>query len=609
MPKKTEEAKKPQQSVEDPAIKLCEEYESAFKAMSTIHDEFDEKERIFMGDLSDRISQNEAASRIYDPTLQTAILKQNNDVCAQLPTGQVKAISSKVEHIGRLMNLILSNYIIPNANTQYDVFTKFWILSLMRKIYGSFGVLVDYTVSKRYIGPDFTLIPARSLIPQEGRFSIESSDYVFVRSKVSKQWLQSRDTKVWKNIDDVLAHKNNSTGHATATQEKNNQIDGKDEYELVTKYMGDKWITFSPDAKKIVREIENPQGNDELPVVMCHAFPLMDRFFGLGEVERGRTLHLAQNSLINLFMDGMKMSIFPPVVMDLTKVVPSSIERSPGARWIVKQGQMNAVKQLDVSPTGLSEFQSTYGFLKGSILSLTNTTDTAVSQSVDVGMGKTPQALKLQEAINGSRINFDRKMLETTIEKVYDRMIDLLSRRQPTNIKFELFDDEARAMVKQFPKLIEERFGGAEAIIKSSLIKNHKYKFSVDASSTMKKSDAIENESLASILSLVIKLPDATKQVAETGKITIGNTVVDFGELIKRIVITSGTSDWDKIITTVEEQSGTNFEEGEAKRKLSEIGQSIKDPAISQLLAELTGGLPQGGQNEQVSGDGNSNIV
>lgn len=609
---------------------IINEYNEALKAMGPTHDSFTEKENIFMGTLTDSISANETESKVYDPTLQTAILKQNNDVCAQLPSGQVKTISRKFDGLGSIMGMILEKYIIPNANDQYDVYTKFWLLSLMRKIYGSYGVLVDYSVNKSYIGPTFSLIPARSLIPQLGRYSIKSSDKVYIRSNVNKLWFEQRDKSVWKNIDKVLAHpagSKDSTSN-TSNEQKNPETLAKDDYEIVTMYERDKWTTFSPDAKVILREIDNPQDNHELPVVMCHAFPLPDRFFGLGEIERGKTLHLAQGSLINLYLDGVKSSIFPAIKIDLTKVIPSTITREPGARWIVKKDQMaGAIDQVPTNPAGMNTFQSTYGFLKGAVLGLTNTTDTSVSQSVDVGMGKTPQALRLQEAINGSRINFDRKMLETSIEEVYDKMIDLLSKRQQKPIKFDLFGEEAERYSKEFKDIVRMFKGGAEAAVDHKMLKDHKFKFFIDASSTMKKSDAIENETLTSIIGLVMKLPGAIQQIGQTGQITIGKSVVHFDELLKRFIITSGTGDWDKIITSVDkEQNGPtdevpqdqvnpvvtpNVQEQTAEQlppqasetanfeqpNLAEAFSGLKDERIKKVLGELVAGYPNGNSN------------
>ena len=64
---------------------------------------------------------------------------------------------------------------------------------------------------------------------------------------------------------------------------------GKDNpyIELITRYERDKWITFEPETREIVRVIENPHKNGELPVIVKHCFPLLDDFFGLGKLNAG----------------------------------------------------------------------------------------------------------------------------------------------------------------------------------------------------------------------------------------------------------------------------------------------------------------------------------
>ena len=391
--KEPEKKETKSESSESLYLEVADQFKVALEAMEPQHAEFEEKEKILLGVANDKLTNNSTRSKIYDPTLATAVLKQNNQVMAQLPTGKVQALTKDDRGKSMMMDFVLQNYVIPNANTQYDIYTKLWLLSLYRKVYGTFGVLVDYVDSDKYTGADFSLIPARSLIPQKGRTSVEDADYMFVRSMVSKKWLEERTSSVWKNIDKVVEldgkpMDTDFTSYAEDKYDQDTNTSKSDLTELITRYGGDRWVTFSKDAKCILRDIPNPQKNGEIPIVVCHAYPLIDRFFGLGEFERGKTLHYAQNSLINLYMDGVKMSIFPPLKIDLDNVVARTIKNEPGAKWVMRNGRMNAVEEMQRSPSGLNTFQSTYGFLKGAVLSLTNTSDTSISSSVDTGMGK-----------------------------------------------------------------------------------------------------------------------------------------------------------------------------------------------------------------------------
>lgn len=550
--KKTENNSKKDKNVS----KYVDEYTADFDALSTIHDDFEEKEKILLGVKVDSITKNSARSQIVDPTLQTAVLKQNNETMAQLPTGKVDTYMGD-KGKGMLMNLLLEKHITPNANTQFDMYTKFWLLSLYRKVYGSFGVLVDYQQSDLYTGADFSLIPIRSIVPQKGKYTVESCEHLSIRSVVTKDWLLKRDTKYWQNLDKLLEdapEATEDTDYQTYTEQKyNTDISSsgkkKENFELITRYEGDRWVTFSKDSKILLRDIDNPHDNGEIPVVMAHSYPLLDRFIGLGEFERGINLHRAQSSLINLYMDGVKMSIFPPLKADVKNLVMKTIKRDPGSIWFVKNGQMGAIDQLQLSPQGLNTFQSTYGFLKGAMLSLTNTTDTSISQTVDSGLGKTPQALKMQQMTQSMRSAFDRKMMDIAIEKVYNKLIDVTVSRQEKPIKLKFMEDEITQIRNRYPdinEMVDEKNG--ELIIKPDDIKDTKYKFNIDAGSTIKKDEMVENETLTSLIELIFQIPGAAQQIEQTGIVKVGDKQINFGETVKRWIITSGVSDWDKIV-------------------------------------------------------------
>lgn len=557
-PKEPKEKERPEVSI----TRLIDEYKEDFDALSTIHDEFSDKEKVLMGVKVDKITKGSTKSQIVDPTLQTAILKQNNETMAQLPTGKVETYLGD-EGKSLLMNLLLDNHILPNANTQFDVYTKFWLLSLYRKVYGSFGVLVDYVQSDSYTGSDFTLIPVRSLVPQKGRYTVEACDHICVRSVVSKSWLLERDTKYWKNIDKLITDAPEAkadTDYQTYAEEKysNESVAGtpskKTEFELITRYEKDRWITFSKDAKVIVRDIDNPHDNGEIPIVVAHSYPLLDRFFGLGEFERGMTLHKAQSSLVNLYMDGVKMSIFPPLKLDPKNLVMETIKRDPGAMWFVKGGNMGAIDQVQISPQGLNTFNSTYGFLKGAMLALTNTTDTSISSDQDVGMGKTPQALKMQQMTQQMKTGFDRKMMDIAIEKIYNKMIDVMLARQEKPIKLKFMESEVARIKARYPDVAEViGVDKGELVIKPTDIADSKYRFNIDAGSTVRKDEALENETLTSLLELIFKIPGAPEQIQASGTITVGNQTINFAEIIKQWIITSGIHDWDKIVEDAKE--------------------------------------------------------
>jgi hypothetical protein len=607
MAKKAKKASKEENIKSQPsnseAKDITRQWKSAWDYFHPIRATWDEKEALVVASLKDSISQN-TKSQVYDPRLLTIVLERVYRVMAQLPSGKVQALSKKDRGKSLFMDLALNNYVVPNATTQFDILTKHRMVDFYSNLYGSFGCLVDWVVRDDYIGPDYYMIPIRDLVPQPKKISIDDCDYVFVKTKVSRAWLKQRDTKTWVNIDKVLEASKGKQGTTYKDMEDQSfvehkfddifseEFDNHREVTLVTKYMRDRWVTVAPDFNLIVRDIENPHKNGKLPVVVKHAFPLIDRFHGLGEFEKGMSLQHAINSLINLYLDGVKYSIFPPTKIDLAGVVPSTIKLEPGAKWIIKNGQMEAIQSHQISPQGTQTFQQTFSFLVSEVLNLAGTTDTSNADGIDPAMGKTPHAIQFLSQRQNARDAWDRFMMEKFVEDVYDRFIDLLVCKQEKPIKMHLFDEELQQIAKYNPDVVDifESGQAGELTIKPMDIKETNYMFRIDAGSSYKRDELAEKQEIDAKIAMILQLPGAPEQIAQTGGVAMGDTYIDFAELLKRSGMTSGIQDWEKIFLSLEE--------AQAEGKLGDMGmgnmpmqeqmpQDPMDVRLQEIMQEL----------------------
>lgn len=560
MKKTTKSIAKVKDSTKDSlATKFWTDYTSGYESIATVRDTWEEKEAMMMGHTIDSITKSETKSKVFDPRLSTISFERMMRVTAQMASGKIQALTKQNKGKSVFMNLIHQNYVIPNANTQYDILTKFRLLDFYSFVYGSMFALVDYMVTDTYVGPDFHILPIRNVVPQAGKYNLNDSDYVFVKYRVSKEWLLKQRVGTWKNIDKLIDVEGSSSDDDDTHNETRYSGQRKDKlYDIYTKYERDRWVTVSKDGKYTLRDIANKQMEGELPVVEKHAFPLLDRFFGLGEFEKGRTLQLATNSLINLYLDGVKMSIYPPYKVYLPDIVAQTLDQRPGAMWVLKNNNPNAISQVSISPQGINSFQSTYQFLIASMMNQAGTTDTSVSREADISQGKTPQALKQMAMREGARDNFDRFLIEKTIEKIYDRFINLIATKQEKPIKLQLLAKELEQVSEIYPDAVEmfETNEMGEVVIDPKEIKDVKYKYFIDAGSTMKKDETIENETLTNLIALILKIPGAIEQAKQTGKVVFGDKVVEFAELLKRYIMTSGIQDSDKLITDVKNDAG-----------------------------------------------------
>lgn len=516
-----------------------------------------EKESMLIGKNYDAITGQETNSGVYDPRVATIALERVGRVMSQNPTGKPLAMSKDDKGKNMLMNLLMDKWVIPNANSQFSFLIKSRLWDLYSLVYGTMFALVDRCNIGEYSGADFWLLPIRHCRPQPGKFSIKDSDYFGVSTWVSDTWLKKRNKETWNNIDELLALTKDKEGSTPGDKEAEQRTlieqerqpttsKSKDfkKIEIYTEYRKDKWITIAPEYNLVLREIENPNDDGELPIVAKYAFPLLDSIYGLGEFERGKSLQFGLNSLWNLYLDGVKMSIFPPIQMVADDVVPSSIKMEPAAKWLLTKPNAK-IETFNTSPQGINTFQNTYNYLIGAILNQAGTTDTTVSSSTDNAMGKTPQALKLQAARESTRDSWDRFMMEEAMQEVMKKFVNITASGLDKEVELRLFASEIEDIQKIYPDVVEMLEGDERGLVKvgQKIFKDTKFDYQITKGSTYMADKSLEQENISNLLNFTIQNYDKLEPQFRAKQKTI-----DLSELYERSLITSGLQDWEKII-------------------------------------------------------------
>jgi len=193
-----------------------------------------------------------------------------------------------------------------------------------------------------------------------------------------------------------------------------------------------------------------------------------------------------------------------------------------------------------------------------------------------------------------SRDSWDRKMMEQAVEELYDRFVDLITKKQEKPIEFAMFGKDIQKIQQLYPDVVEMFNEDSGKIkINPKMIKNSNFKFYIEPGTSMAKDTAMENQSLSGILTLVTKSPQIIQEMQAKGK------MIDIAELIKRWVATSGVQDWEKIIVDFQPQGGNVMGQTQPNLDLS----VFQDPQIQQLAQEMFG---QGGQNGTSNQAGNT---
>jgi len=339
-----------------------------------------EYEKLFNNTLQDSVSAL-TKSEIFDPVLSTMQIERSNRVMATLMTGKFKNMSKDDEASTKLMNMTMDKYVIPNANSQFTFLTKCRMVDLYSNIYGTFPVFVDWTAKEDgYVGPDMWLLNKRDVFKQVGAVSIEDSDFVIIRTWKSLDWFRSVEKlDGYKDVDKVIRLFSDRAGEkedrrfedktSREYQEYNEAIAAKKSgfFKVLSMYERDRWVDYVPGADTIIRDMDNPNDDGELPVVEKYSMPLIDDPEGMGDSERGKSQQMALNGIWNLYAGAIKMSIFPPVKLNKSGIAAhNSIKWGPAEKWLGKT-DTNFAEVLNLTPQGTATFNNTRQAIYGSL--------------------------------------------------------------------------------------------------------------------------------------------------------------------------------------------------------------------------------------------------
>lgn len=568
---------------------------------------WDSAEKLFHNQLNDLVSAK-TKSQTFDPKLSTLTIERAYRVMAQLQTGKVRGISKNDIGDATLKNLILDKYVIPNANAQFDFLTKMRMVDMYSNVYGNFFTLIDWDIKPNgYVGPDVWLLNIRDVFPQVGAVSLEDSDYVIVRTWRPLSYFENlKENKDYKNIDKILVKLQDKTGSkqnrdkSTSTSQREDSeypqaepAKGKGYFEVLTMYERDKWTDLCVDANMTFRERKNPHDDGDLPVKCKYSIPLLDDFMGLSDFERGGSMQKTINSAWNLYLDAVKMSIYPPILINKDNVANmSSLTQTAGAKWLMRNQLGNSAMPLNLTPRGIETFNNVYQVATAAILNLFGTTQTTTTASTDPTFGKTPQALSMQQARENTRDNADRFYMEQYLTQVMKKFCNLLSKKQSSAIRLRLFKDEIEELARSYPEVKDDYDEATGKLTVKKGSGSGLYDYEIVTGSTYAVDQKQQQQNLGQILSLfqASQGPQGNLLIQQLEK---DGYQFNFGELFKRIISSSGIQDWDKILKemTPEEQADKILS-GDAQQFQTALAQMNGN--MNQTPPQPQGGMAQG---------------
>lgn len=204
--------------------------------------------------------------------------------------------------------------------------------------------------------------------------------------------------------------------------------------EIVHEYRKDRWITFSPKYKVVLRDIDNPYKHGKIPVVQLKYFTLSDDPWGESEVERVLPLWRAIQATICGFLDTMNIHMRPPLKITEGQVRMETIIWGPEAQWIVNRP--DAVVEHQGSGEPLKYFQTAYSSLVAAFNTAMGDSSQGVSGIDPFNPQKTATEVKKQTQQQNVRDQDNQSALSDAIK-------DMMSMWLSNNQQF-LFSDPKR---------------------------------------------------------------------------------------------------------------------------------------------------------------------
>lgn len=541
--------------------------DDAWQALTPLRNSWDEKEQALLARANDSFSGNVTRARITDAALSTLAFERQARVAAQLPTGKVYPASKADEGKAKLADIVLHRYIIPNANAQHPMLVKQRLWGVYASVYGSMPMFYDYRVDDDYIGPDAWLVDPRSFLPQPGRNSIQECDWVMISTIMTIKDLEQiakKDAKKtsWDvaQVKELIRVAKDGKPSRKGDSNKTSQTEYlryspdlvKGQVEIITKYeAGDDghWQTFAPDYKEVgvLRDIPNPHKSGKIPVVLRHCFPLMNSIYGLGDFERGIKIQKAKDSLLGLRLEFVKNKVYPALKVNVSNVTPSTIQYGAGRKWRVTD-MNNSVEPVSYGNDSESGFQNTFSVLNGIQQDQFGTSQTSlgVEDAANPQFGKTPAAIKMQQAQENARDTWDRFMLEQAVAELYEGMINLLSVKMEKPINFNIFEQEILQIQEDYGDDVLSILGGGKfgnVTIPKKLVNTDKgYEYIIDPNSSMQKDDEAQLQALMQTYQMAAQDPNLQAALQQK------NMIWDKAEHFKKILVASGVSDWERIL-------------------------------------------------------------
>lgn len=541
-----------------------------------------------------------AFPKTTDGTASSIIIKSPRRTIQQLPTGVVSTVDENSPW-PIIAEFVYLEKILPNANTEYDLIHKSWMTVESGETFGAQGVYTPMLYNDGELLPDYLIVSWRDIFLQPGKKSASDCSYVFMRSwwqeadveqlidaekerrckakEENAEYEPSWDLKALEEIKDAIISKDDKAQNE-AEQERSLDPSG---IEIVTGFQvgaGATFYTFNPATEKIVRRKQNKDPRGKIPISWYF-------YDADGANPLGRSVLELIGPLQNLIDGDMQAYQYnrAAALQPTVNVFGNVNERrlNFGANAVNKIQDQNArIEVMNVDTTALREYPNLYGLQKSQMLNLVNSPDTSISAEVgNPGFGKTPQALKTQQAQLSIDDNALRKGFEAFFEEWSETAINLYFAER-NGIEQMQLDDETAEKLRTLERDGHELDGVVLNDKNMATIDFSKaqgvLKFKIDASTTKVNSEAAQLDALKTLIQTLDSSQSLNQVVPIKKKLAAWNA----------IVANSGIDGLDELKVTEEEMEEMQQMQAQAAQAMNQAEGETPGAEIEQPTETVT---------------------
>lgn len=406
---------------------------------------FDEADELYRSWIDEKNWPYDAL--IFDPRIFTLITEKTSRLFANKLRGRLHPREGG-DVMAAYINNELLNYQWDTANHGGSMLQKFALMDTHTRKYGASFALTKWHYEKRgddvvFDGPEMRVLRNRDTAHDLSASSIEDCNWFQVREYVTLDDLQhvndiSQEKPTYKNLDrlkNAVRKEDKKTGGNAVSGgdsrssnwiSRNRVISGLTAdpvggdtafpvVEIVTEYRKDKWITFAPRYGIILREIENPYENYEIPIVMLRYYAIDDDLYGISEIEPVKGPQKAINALISQYLDEINQSLYTPIAVG-NGIRDHTFRWGKGQVWRMNDPYRD-FRLVESRSNAAAYFNNTYSALVAAMMNAVGESSLGISNVGSYQTDKTATEVQALSAQRNARDSYNQQFLAEAIKR------------------------------------------------------------------------------------------------------------------------------------------------------------------------------------------------